>query len=213
MQHHIGIAAGTIQNYVQAMTKRIRDGKPVTTDMFVETLGKIALQASQIESSSRFATKAGFNTQATRITTDIVAFIREYVENVCSEFIFTKMGQPMQFRFLECGRETLVRPFRPLEVVVLIDNLVSNARKAGARLIRFGAVRNDRDGVTVRVGNDGVAIPRVYFDKIFQIGFSRTKGSGFGLHHARRIAEGLGGSLEANRSVSGGSEFVWEIVV
>ena len=212
MQHHIGIAAGTIQNYVQAMTKRIRDGKPVTTDMFVETLGKIALQASQIESSSRFATKAGFNTQATRITTDIVAFIREYVENVCSEFIVTKMGQPMRFDFSN-AHVRLVRPFRPLEVVVLIDNLVSNARKAGARLIRFGAVRNDRDGVTVRVGNDGVAIPRVYFDKIFQIGFSRTKGSGFGLHHARRIAEGLGGSLEANRSVSGGSEFVWEIVV
>ena len=212
MQHHIGIAAGTIQNYVQAMTKRIRDGKPVTTDMFVETLEKIALQASQIESSSRYATKAGFNTQATRITTDIVAFIREYVGNVCREFIVTTMGQPMGFEFLNADVR-LVRPFRPLEVVVLIDNLVSNARKAGARRIRFGAVRNDRGGVTVRVGNDGVAIPRAYFDKIFQMGFSRTKGSGFGLHHARRIAEGLGGSLEADRSVSGGSEFVWEIMV
>ena len=87
---------------------------------FVETLGKIALQASQIESSSRFATKAGFNTQATRITTDIVAFIREYVENVCSEFIVTRMGQPMRFDFSNADVR-LVRPFRPLEVVVLID--------------------------------------------------------------------------------------------
>ena len=211
MQHHIGIAAGTIQNYVQEMTKRIRDGKPVTTDMFVETLEKIALQASQIESSSRFATKAAFNTQATRITTDIVAFAREYLGNVCSEFILTTKGQPMRFDFSNAD-VSLDRPFRPLEVVVLIDNLVSNARKAGALRILFGAARNDRGGVTVRVSNDGVAIPREYFDKIFQMGFSRTKGSGFGLHHARRIAEGLGGSLEANRSVSGGSEFVWEIV-
>ena len=112
MHHHIGIAAGTIQNYVQAMTHRIRDGKPVTTDMFVETLEKIALQASQIESSSRFATKAGFNTQAARITTDIVAFTREYIGNVCSKFILTTRGQPMQFELSNAG-VSMVRSFRP----------------------------------------------------------------------------------------------------
>ena len=179
--------------------------------MFVETLEKIALQASQIESSSRFATKAGFNTQAARITTDIVAFTREYIGNVCSKFILTTRGQPMQFELSNAG-VSLVRSFRPLEVVVLIDNLVSNGRKAGARRIRLGASRNDRGGVAVRFSDDGAGIPQEHFDKIFQIGFSRTKGSGFGLHHARRIAEGLGGSLRANRNVSEGSEFVWEIV-
>ena len=212
MHHHIGIAAGTIQNYARSITKRIRSGKPVSTEMFLDTLEKISLQARQIESSTRFATKAGFDTKASKISADIISFVREYVMNVCNGMVFDSQGRALEIEWKRDTVVEVVRTFRPLEVVVLVDNLISNARKAGARKIQFSAEADSESRARIHIADNGSGIKDGDKSKIFGLGYTRTDGAGFGLHHARKIAEDLGGTLVLQPGAKVGAEFVWQVV-
>jgi signal transduction histidine kinase len=211
LYHHIGIAADTIQNHIKNMTKRILSGKPVSAEMFLGTLEKIALQASQIETSSRFASKANFSMDAALIEKDFVEFVREYIANVCKGVIFTSQDRAMTFEWNAEPTLTWVCTFRPFEVVVLLDNLISNSKKAGARKIIFSASENINGRLEIKIRDDGKGIPASVGDKIFELGYTTTNGSGFGLYHAAAIAEHLGGTLRLNAERRSGAEFILEI--
>ncbi len=211
LHHHIGIAAGTIQNYIRSTTARIRSGKPVSAEMFLATLEKISLQASQIEASSRFATKAKFAMDAALIEKDFVAFVREYITNVCKGVIFTSQDREMAFEWNAEPTLTWVRTFRPFEVVVLLDNMISNSKKAGAKKVSFSASEKSNGRLEIQIRDDGKGIPASVGDKVFELGYTTTNGSGFGLYHAASIAEHLGGTLRLNAERRSGAEFVLEI--
>ena len=84
LHHHIGIAAGTIENYVKNITRRIKTKKSITPETLLSDFEKISYQARKIQSTTRFATKANFSLEAAKIEGDICEFIKEYVENVCT---------------------------------------------------------------------------------------------------------------------------------
>ena len=211
LHHHIGIAAGTIQNHVQSMAKRIRSGKPVSAEMFLSTLEKIALQASQIGSSSRFATKANFAMGAALIEGDLVAFVRDYINNVCRGVVFTNHNREMELEWKAAPNVTWIRSFRPFEVSVVVDNLVNNSKKAGAKKISFVATTTSEDCLEIRVRDNGKGITSSVGDRVFELGYTTTNGSGFGLFHAANIAKNLGGTLLLDQKCRKGAEFVWEI--
>lgn len=211
LHHHIGISAATIKNYINTMVKRIKSGKPTTSDMFLDTLEKISMQASQIESATRFATKANFTLDAEQINADILSFVREYLQNVCQGMVHARNHQVMQFTWKgNSSEKQLVRIFRPFEIAMLIDNLVNNARKANAKSMKW-TVSNTSEGSLIHISDDGNGIKTGNATKIFEPGFTTTSGSGFGLFHARKIANSLGGSLTLNPKSKKVTEFVWEI--
>ena len=210
LHHHIGIAAGTIQNYIQSMAKRIRSGKPVSTEMFLATLERISLQASQIASSAKFGTKANFSMDAALINSDLVEFVREYVTNVCRGMVYVSNDREMEFKWKSDPKVKLVRDFRPFEVVVLLDNLISNSKKAGAKSISFAA-ETDGDTVAIAIRDDGKGIPDKVGNRVFELGYTTTNGSGFGLFHAATIAGNLRGNLKLGKAAKRGAEFLWEI--
>ncbi|WP_278466392.1 sensor histidine kinase [Gimesia maris] len=209
LHHYIGIAAGTIQNYVHSMASRIRSGKPVTTEMFLSILEKISLQASQIASSARFGSKANFSLDAALINNDIVGFVREYVLNVCQGIIFAKDNKEMKFKWNSDPGFKFDCDFRPFEVVVMLDNLISNSKKAGANVIDFD-IEEKPDSITIVIRDNGKGIPEKIGARVFELGYTTTNGSGFGLYHAASIAKNIGGELKLINNNSG-AEFAWEI--
>ncbi|MGA2061962.1 MAG: ATP-binding protein [Thermoguttaceae bacterium] len=211
LHHHIGIAAGTIQNYIKSMTARIRSGKPVSAEMFLSTLEKISLQASQINASSQFATKANFAMDAAKIEKDFVEFVREYIMNVCKGVILTHQDREMAFEWKSDPNTIWTRRFRPFEVAVLLDNLISNSKKADAKKVSISASENSNGCLEIRIRDDGKGIPTSVGDKVFDLGYTTTNGSGFGLYHAAIIAKDLGGALRLNAECRTGAEFIWEI--
>ncbi|WP_039994963.1 hypothetical protein, partial [Paraglaciecola chathamensis] len=54
LHHHIGIAAGTIENYVRNVSNKIRSGKPVSTETFLHVLDEISYVTRQIKSTTNF---------------------------------------------------------------------------------------------------------------------------------------------------------------
>jgi len=66
-------------------------------------------------------------------------------------------------------------------------------------------------GVQFHIKDDGNGVKPANIANIFDPGFTTTSGSGFGLFHAKKIAESLGGSLTFNSKNKKVTEFVWEI--
>ena len=91
-----------------------------------------------------------------------------------------------------------------MDLVVVVDNLVDNARKHGAQNMRLSARgRKGGDLVDVLVTDDGRGLDERRVDpaRIFDKGYTSTRGgTGLGLYHARkghggderRIATGSG---------------------
>jgi C4-dicarboxylate-specific signal transduction histidine kinase len=101
------------------------------------------------------------------------------------------------------------------KVLQILINLVLNARYAleeGAqtekRLV-ITIARTDKEGVMIRVEDNGIGIPPENLTRIFSHGFTtRPNGHGFGLHIGAINAREMGGSLSvASEGAGRGASF------
>lgn len=88
-------------------------------------------------------------------------------------------------------------------LVVVLDNLVSNAIKYIGKGSKVEALVRERDGfVEVSIKDDGVGIPKIQQGKLFQKFFrsdnavrNQTEGTGLGLYIAKNIIKQSGGKM------------------
>ena len=115
--------------------------------------------------------------------------------------------------------EQLERKFRPIEVGILIDNLVSNAVKARAKKVKFflEVAKGAKPELTITVVDDGIGWPQSMnpIERVFEKGVTTTDGSGLGLYHVKQVVEGLGGFVEARQEPYseelGGAQFTLRV--
>jgi signal transduction histidine kinase len=132
--------------------------------------------------------------------------VKEYVQNVYREYPTTKINRPyMNFRVITNGIKFLYK-FRPLEIIIVIDNLFSNSMKAGAKNVALLLSPSKDDGLEIKVKDDGKGIEKRNLSKIFELGFTTTNGSGLGLYHVKQIIEKMKGRVVAE-PVAKGAEF------
>ncbi len=203
LHHHIGIAAGTIENYVRGVSKKIRTGKPVTAENFLQVLDEISFVARQISATTRFATKANFNLEAELVEQDICDYVEEYVLNICSGLIkiSNDVHTNLNFHWQSSVNDGYVVKFRPLELAMIIDGLISNAVKAGAKNMYLMAEKIGDDELLLKVSNDGQKLKDNIKSSIFDMGFTTTNGSGLGLHHIRNIVREMNGSISLSENI------------
>jgi len=86
---------------------------------------------------------------------------------------------------------------------MVIDNLVSNARKAGATKIAVKIAIKDESQLSVLVRDNGSGFDDRSIKRAFEFGFTTTNGSGLGLFHINKVMESMGGSASINKSKKG----------
>ena len=113
---------------------------------------------------------------------------------------------------VEVASEPVVRRIDRDAVSQIVVNLVDNAVKYAAEGRRID-VKVDADGAVV-VADRGPGVPKRdrerVFDRFYRCDDSlaaKSSGSGLGLSIARRLAEGMGGSLACGAREGGGAEF------
>jgi signal transduction histidine kinase len=197
LHHHIGIAAGTIENYVRSVSNKIRSGKPVSTETFLHVLDEISYVTRQIKATTNFATKANFNLEAELIKENLYSYIQEYVLNICSGLVKVDgdFRKDLQFIWKNIEPIEFNIEFRPLEIAMVLDTMINNAVKAKAKKVTFSAEVIDNN-LEISISDDGKGIKKSIRDKVFDMGFTTTKGSGLGLHHAKNIMEKINGNIE-----------------
>jgi signal transduction histidine kinase len=132
------------------------------------------------------------------------------VEELTAELAPVAAEQGSTF-LLEVGRPVTVIGDR-LRIRQILLNLLSNAIKFGeGRPIEVHCASDRAGGVVIRVADQGAGIhagdlPRIWEDFV-QLGGGDETGTGLGLPIARRLAELLGGSLDAESTPGAGSTF------
>lgn len=101
-----------------------------------------------------------------------------------AEIVSTRVGVT-----IDGNRELLARA---------LDNLLENARRAGARKLRLAA-QTLRNEVSIYVEDDGSGIDSADLPHLFEAGWSRSGGNGLGLHAVAATIEGHGGRIECTR--------------
>ncbi len=147
----------------------------------------------KIISTSRYLTAADFRMVSGEIKGgDLLGFIREHLTIMAPRFT---SGIEIE---VTAAEKEFVTNFPPIEMGILFDNLISNAKKARAPLIAFKlTIESGVLHVRVRDNGRGLATEIEDLEDIFLKGFSRTNGSGLGLYFCRDQIERMGGQIVA----------------
>lgn len=206
LHHQVIIYASEVQALARRSMRRLAGGDAQNESVMAD-LEQIAFQNSRILAVTRLATQANFKLVADKIDADILQYMKEYAEKVA-----TLYGDIGAATFDDNGL-SLPRSFRPIDVAIVIDNLFSNAGKAGARQVNFQSRRSSTGGaIEIVVSDDGRGIDEAAVDgsKIFERGYSGSRrGSGLGLYHIKQVIEDLGGSVTLDQERDAGrAQFV-----
>jgi signal transduction histidine kinase len=191
MHHQVIIYATEVQTLVRRSLRRLSE-LTSNVDAVKDDLEQISWQNSRILAVTRIATQANFKLNADKINADIIQYLNEYTTKIA-----TLYGDVQRATF-DANGFSRIMTFAPIDIAIVIDNLFSNASKAGARHMFFSTRKAGASILEIVVNDDGRGISTDKIDptKIFERGYSgSSRGSGLGLYHVKHVLEQVGGSI------------------
>jgi len=191
--HQMIYFAGHNKRLIKNQIKSITSKKGAEWDKVRDAFFQLGEGIDKIISTSRYLTTADFRLVSGEIKDgDLLGFITEHLTLMAPRFT-----SGIEIEVTAAEKEFLM-DFPPIEMGILFDNLISNAKKARSSKITFkltieGGVLN----VRVRDNGRGLTPEIEDLDDIFEKGFSRTNGSGLGLYFCRDQVERMGGQIFA----------------
>jgi dTDP-4-amino-4,6-dideoxygalactose transaminase len=204
--HHIGLTTPLIKTDIENLVKAIN--KDSSKSELIAIVKRISSLNEKITSFSKYFKKVNFNIYSNELDIDIVSFTNEYLENVYRlrddlrinrELLNVKISSPKDFEFKI--------KFNPIDLVIVLDNLISNSSKNGASKVELDWSKT-ANSVKLSFRDDGKGINDNIIENIFDFGFTTSRrGSGIGLYHVKEIVEKLNGKIEVNNQINKGVEF------
>ncbi|OEI76400.1 hypothetical protein BG616_20220 [Bacillus subtilis] len=207
LQHHINHGSNRISRNIDKLKEAIQqNASKEEINRYIEI---ISLENNKISTIAKFVTKANFNLTSSAITVDLIQFINEYIENVYKEYKHLQINNQKLFvEIVNQDNLELTTKFRPLEIIIIIDNLLNNSLKANAHNVEMNWRKGSNNIIELVYKDDGKGIPDDYVDKVMDFGFTTTNGSGLGLYHIDQIIKKMKGYLKINNKVAKGVEFI-----
>lgn len=208
MQHMVGlIASDAFKRLDDLYQRNIADPDSVTKASLVAAVEKTLFLLGKIKQVSKFATKANFDLGTNNVKSDLIQFIEEYIETVCS----AGLDWGVKVTFEKTASAELVRSFKPIEVTMVVDNIISNAAKARARSLRVSA-SSYKGKIKVKFSDDGKGLQEGKYkpEEHFEKGITTTTGSGLGLHHVKQIIEAMKGTAKISNNADRGATLLLE---
>ena len=205
--HHIGLTTNLIKKDIENLVKAINSN--ASKNDLQNIVKRLSQQNEKITSFSKYFKKVNFNIHSNKLDVDIVSFTNEYLENVYKlrddlrinrELLNVKINTPGNFEYKI--------KFNPIDMIIVLDNLISNSSKHGASKVELTWSESAKS-VQLSFKDDGKGITDNILDNIFDFGFTTSRrGSGIGLYHVKEIIENLNGTIEVNNKISKGVEFI-----
>lgn len=210
LKHHINQGTFRIEEYIDNLVNSIKSDSPPET--LLKYVDKIGLENKKISMISSFISRAKFDTMSLtmpRDPKDIVEFVKEYIQNVYekdekliknNQLLSVKVKAKKDFKF--------ELRFSPLEIIILLDNLLNNSLKSGAENVIITLKSFYPGELEISFLDDGGGIPAERINKVFEFGYSTTGGTGIGLHHVKQIVDTMRGKISINNNYKKGVEFI-----
>lgn len=206
LMHHIGISSGIISNYIQLLTYKVENNLKIELDELREILGIFNIENQKILSISRFATKSNLKLNAEDQRLDLIEFITQYIENIASAYL-DNIKVNLDFN----SDDKFVTSFKPIELTMVLDNLINNSKKAGASLINLKLEILDKN-LLLYFKDNGIGIPNSNKRKIFDFGFTTTNGSGLGLTHVKESLQKMNADISLVNISKGQTTFLIKFI-
>ena len=187
--HQMGIKIRTLNFNMRRISAEEMGGG--MKDSIRERFHKMRRAIGEIDALRRYLVNRSFADAYTTLTGDIPQFLRGYAGE------WEKSGRVRGFRFSCAPGLSFVAKFSPMDLTIILDNLVDNARKAARRSGRKPGIRlnasasADKGELVLQFADDAGGLEKLVKDAnaVFDAGFSTTGGMGLGLSIVRDIVE------------------------
>lgn len=205
--HQINNDSTTVGNYIGKVMKALRPlgiSKNIIKDL--ESASRVNLRIGAV---AQYATKAKFKSSTVKQITDIPGYIQQYLSTVAPDFVASSLKLQVNNNIDEAFEIKVSR----IELSILIDNILSNADKAGANSVEVDIAKISENSISIIFTDDGKGLSKEVhdIDSIFEIGVTTTPGSGLGLYHCKQIVEAMGGKIHAEGIKPKGFRIIVEI--
>ena len=126
---------------------------------------------------------------------DIIEFLKNYINKITKQF----SGSRININFSSSANMAFITSFAPIDISIIVDNMVSNAKKAQANLLEI--IIEVSKGILQMhfISNQPFNKDIGNINDIFERGFSTTKSTGMGLYHIKNIVDENKWKIIANR--------------
>jgi signal transduction histidine kinase len=199
LHHQVTIYAVDVAQQVENLLTETAGQKTIPRETVLKAVEQMAFLNRKILAITRFAARANFKLDSEKIQTDLPAFLTDYIEQIARTTGSARLR--IQVDNLHPG---LKIRFNPIDASIIVDNLISNAKRAKASKIKFELRELDRKGLSIRVCDNGRGLLRgTNKARIFEMGYTSTQGSGLGLYHVQQVLGEMGGSIELEDNTDG----------
>lgn len=205
--HQISLIAGSLWKRFDGTVRRLRkDPSIYSKEDLLEIIEAGIFEMGRILNVAKFASKAGFDFMTNKVKEDLIQFIEEYLGN----FKDILHAWNLQVKFSNQNSIALLKSFRPIEITLLIDNLLVNAGKADAKRIQVNILKQGKKTIIEFVDDGKGLTDRFEAEDLFEKGITTTSGSGIGLSHSRKIVEDLEGTIHLANAEKRGAKITIE---
>lgn len=209
LHHQVTIYAVDIAQQIENFLSATAGKATVPRESVLKAMEQMAFLNRKVLAVTRFASRAKFKLDSETIETDLPCFITDYIEQIARA-----TGSVRLQIDVENEHPGLKMRFKPIDASIIVDNLVSNAKRAKASRIKFDLSLIDKRGLLIRVTDNGRGLAvGTNKARIFDMGYTTTQGSGLGLYHVRQVLGEIGGSIELKENEGQkGATFVITII-
>ena len=184
--HSIDLYVGNASTYINEL---------IISDISAEVKTKLYSIKSNIDKAikvSQIIIKSNFDYKFTNQRVNLPKYISEYLEDLS-----------VSFKGLKVKTVNVLEKFvliNPIEIDIILDNLVSNSRKANAKEVLVEFKLNDNK-LEIYYYDNGDGVPESLVknpNSIFELGVreSKSKGSGIGLYDVKKRVNSLKGTID-----------------
>ncbi len=146
----------------------------------------------KVLNAASLLTKANIKQLANKEIINLSEYIEEYIQT-CSEILF----RDINFKVVNDNHVEYYGAYSMLDISVLLDNLISNAKKENADRIQINIFEeNSKYIIDFSDSGKGVSDPALLGDRMFELGVTtRYGGSGIGLASVKKIVTDMKGRV------------------
>jgi signal transduction histidine kinase len=178
----------------------------IDDDELKQFIDELTLENSKVESLSRFGMRAIFEDFNSVKENSLPDFVQDYVSKISNYFKNSKVNVV----FEKLSKDDFLTKFRPLDISIIIDNMINNAKKHTARKLVITTKSIDKSTLQFSFKDNGKGFHNSINEikEIFKPGFSTTKSTGLGLFHISNILKTYKWDIDVNEKYKDGAEFI-----
>lgn len=210
LHHQTALYSSIAATEIEHLKHTLRDGSKFDREEALNLLASIEDSIGKISKFANFATSGKYKIAIKSINGNLTQFVSDYLEDL--------KKSPSGVRRMKVVNElqqakAYQAKFSPLDVMILVDNLISNSKRHKAKKIAFIPPVSENGIFCVTDNGTGLDTSVSDPKKIFEKGFTtRDEGSGRGLFHVQQTLKEINLEISVpDKPVEGWSGLALEV--